>query len=55
MELAEPGICFTGLAAALGVPGVAVASVADFVDALKLGLKSDHPLLIEVRTDPAFR
>ncbi len=55
MELNEPAICFTGLAAAMGVPAVSVATIPEFVDALKLGLKSEHPLLIDVRTDSSFR
>jgi benzoylformate decarboxylase len=55
MELSEPAICFTGLAAAMGVPAVSVATIPEFVDALKLGLKSEHPLLIDVCTDPTFR
>jgi benzoylformate decarboxylase len=55
MELSEPAISFTGLAAAMGVPAVAVSTIADFVEALKLGLASDHPLLIEVAADPDFR
>ncbi len=55
MELSEPAISFTGLAASMGVPAVAVNTIADFVEALKLGLASDHPLLIEVAADPTFR
>ena len=56
MELREPAICFTGLAASMGVPAVAVSTIPDFVEALKLGLSSsEHPLLIEVSADGGFQ
>jgi benzoylformate decarboxylase len=55
MELSEPAISFTGLAASMGVPAVAVSTIAKFVEALKLGLASEHPLLIEVAADDSFR
>jgi benzoylformate decarboxylase len=55
MELDNPVISFTGLAAAMGVPAVAVDTIGAFVEALRLGLKSEHPLLIEVTTDPSFQ
>ena len=55
MELDKPAISFTGMAAAMGVPAVAVSSIPKFIEALKLGLHSDHPLLIEVATDPTFQ
>lgn len=54
MELCDPAIDFAGLAAALGVPAVSVSSIPGFIEALKLGLTSDHPLLIDVATDPSF-
>ena len=38
----------------MGVPAVAVDTIADFVAALKLGLVSEHPLLIEVAADATF-
>jgi benzoylformate decarboxylase len=49
MELSEPAISFTGLAASMGVPAVAVSAIPDFVEAL------DHPLLIEVAADATFQ
>ena len=55
MELSEPTIDFAGLAAAMGVPAVSVSSIPKFIEALKLGLKSEHPLLIDVATDPTFQ
>ncbi len=55
MELNDPAINFTGLATALGVPAVAVSTIPKFIEALRLGLKSERPLLIDVSIDPAFQ
>ena len=55
MELNDPAINFTGLAASMGVPAVSVNSIPKFIEALHLGLKSEHPLLIDVATDPTFK
>ena len=48
MELGEPAISFTGLAVAMGVQAMSVRTIDGFIEALRLGLGSERPLLIEV-------
>ncbi len=55
MELTEPAIDFVGLATALGVPAVLVSGIAAFSDALRQGIASDRPLLIDAAVDPSFK
>ena len=55
MELAEPAIDFSGLARAMGVDSVSVATIPDFIAALKRGLAGPGPLLIDAATDPTFQ
>ncbi len=55
MELDNPAIDFVGLARALGVEAVAVATIPDFIAALRRGVAANTPLLIDAAIDPAFQ
>ena len=55
MELDNPVIDFCGLATAMGVEAVRVETIPDFIAALKRGLASPSPLLIDAATDPTFQ
>ncbi len=48
MQIGRPDLDFVALAHGMGVPGVRVASLDDFAKALRAGLKSGGPNLIEV-------
>jgi acetolactate synthase-1/2/3 large subunit len=48
MQIGRPDLDFVALAHGMGVPGVRVASLEDFAKALRAGLKSGGPNLIEV-------
>ena len=54
MDLVNPAIDFVGLAGSLGVPGEMVEKGADIAPALKRGLGSGGPYLVDVRIDGAF-
>ena len=51
MELADPAIDFPGLARSMGVAAIAVDTIPAFIAALRQGLASDRPLLIDAATD----
>ncbi|PYO58787.1 MAG: benzoylformate decarboxylase [Candidatus Rokuibacteriota bacterium] len=55
MDLVNPAIDFTGLARSLGVPGELVEKTPDIAPALKRGLASGGPYLLDVRIDGAFK
>lgn len=55
MELANPTIDFCGLATSLGVEAVRVETISTFIAALKRGLASPTPLLIDAATDATFQ
>jgi benzoylformate decarboxylase len=55
MDLVNPAIDFVGLARSLGVPGELVEKTPDVQPALKRGLASGGPYLIDVRIDGAFK
>ncbi len=55
MDLVNPAIDFTGLARSLGVPGELVEKTPDIAPALKRGLASAGPYLLDVRIDGAFK
>jgi benzoylformate decarboxylase len=55
MDLVNPSIDFVGLARALGVPGELCEKTADVGPAIKRGLASGGPYLIDVRIDGAFK
>jgi benzoylformate decarboxylase len=54
MELNQPAIDFCALAGSLGVAAVSVATIPDFVAALRRGVEGSSPLLIEAMIDPGF-
>ena len=55
MDIVNPEIDFVGLAKSLGVPGERVGKTADVAPALKRGLASGGPYLLDVRIDGAFK
>jgi benzoylformate decarboxylase len=55
MDLVDPLIDYVGLAKSLGVPGELVEKTADVPPALKRGLASCGPYLIDVRIDGSFK
>jgi benzoylformate decarboxylase len=55
MDLVNPAIDFVGLARSLGVPGELVEKTPDIQPALKRGLASGGPYLVDVRIDGAFK
>ena len=55
MDLVNPAIDYVGLARSLGVPGELVEKTADAAPALKRGLASGGPYLIDARIDGAFK
>jgi acetolactate synthase-1/2/3 large subunit len=48
LQIGRPDLDFVALAHGMGVPGVRVANLDDFAKALRGGLKSGGPNLIEV-------
>jgi benzoylformate decarboxylase len=55
MDLVRPGLDYVGLARAQGVPGEKVDKAAEVAPALKRGLASGGPYLIDVRIDSSLR
>ena len=55
MDLVNPAIDFVGLARSLGVPGELCEKTPDIAPALKRGLASAGPYLVDVRIDGAFK
>ena len=55
MDLVDPLIDFVALAKSLGVPGELVEKTADIAPALKRGLGSGGPYLLDVRIDGSFK
>ena len=55
MDLVNPAIDFVGLARSLGVPGELCEKTPDIQPALKRGLASGGPYLVDVRIDGAFK
>jgi benzoylformate decarboxylase len=55
MDLDQPRIDFVGLARSLGVAGEHVEKAADVGGAIRRGLASGGPYLVDVSIDPAFR
>jgi len=55
MDLVKPAIDFVGLAGSLGVPGEVVEKSPDVGPALRRGLASGGPYLLDVRIDGAFK
>jgi benzoylformate decarboxylase len=55
MDLVNPAIDFVGLARALGVPGELVEKTPDIAPAVRRGLASGGPYLIDARIDGAFK
>jgi benzoylformate decarboxylase len=55
MDLVDPAIDFVGLARSLGVPGELVEKTPDIAPALRRGLASGGPYLIDVRIDGSFK
>jgi benzoylformate decarboxylase len=55
MDLVNPAIDYVGLAKSLGVPGELVEKTAEVGPALKRGLASGGPYLIDARIDAAFK
>jgi benzoylformate decarboxylase len=55
MDLVDPAIDYVGLARSLGVPGELVEKTTDVSPALKRGLGSGGPYLIDVRIDGSFK
>jgi benzoylformate decarboxylase len=55
MDLVNPGIDWVGLARAQGVPGEKIERAADVGAAVKRGLASGGPYLLDVRIDGAFK
>jgi acetolactate synthase-1/2/3 large subunit len=55
MDLVKPGLDYVGLAHAQGVPGELVEKTADVASALKRGLASGGPYLLDVRIDGNLR
>jgi benzoylformate decarboxylase len=55
MELSDPPIDFLNLARGLGLGAVSVRRLDDFTEALRRGIASGKPNLIDVQTDAAFK
>ncbi len=55
MDIVNPGIDYVGLAKSLGVPGELVEKTLDIAPALRRGLASGGPYLLDVRIDGAFK
>lgn len=55
MDLVKPAIDYVGLAKSLGVPGELVEKTADVGAAVKRGIASGGPYLIDARIDGAFK
>jgi len=55
MDLVKPGLDYVGLAHAQGVPGELVEKTDDVASALKRGLASGGPYLLDVRIDGNLR
>jgi benzoylformate decarboxylase len=55
MDLVNPTIDYVGLAKSLGVPGELVEKTADVGPAMKRGLASGGPYLVDARIDGAFK
>jgi benzoylformate decarboxylase len=55
MDLVKPGLDYVGLAKAQGVPGEMVEKAADVASAIKRGMASGGPYLVDVRIDGALR
>ena len=55
MDLVKPGLDYVGLARAQGVPGEIVEKTADVATALRRGLASGGPYLLDVRIDGNLR
>ncbi|HUM14369.1 MAG TPA: thiamine pyrophosphate-binding protein [Candidatus Nitrosotalea sp.] len=55
MDLVKPGLDYVGLAKAQGVPGEMVEKASGVADAIKRGMASGGPYLIDVRIDGALR
>jgi benzoylformate decarboxylase len=55
MDLVKPAIDFVGMARSLGVPGERVEKTAEVTSALKRGLASGGPYLLDVRIDGGFK
>ncbi|HXJ78202.1 MAG TPA: thiamine pyrophosphate-binding protein [Candidatus Methylomirabilis sp.] len=55
MDLVNPAIDFVGLARSLGVPGELCEKTPEIAPALKRGLASGGPYLVDVRIDGAFK
>jgi benzoylformate decarboxylase len=55
MDLIKPGLDYVGLARAQGVPGELVDKASNVASAIKRGMASGGPYLIDVRIDGALR
>jgi benzoylformate decarboxylase len=55
MDLVNPAIDYVGLARSLGVPGELCEKTADVAPALRRGLASGGPYLLDVRIDGGFK
>src|SRR5882672_4703957 len=55
MDLVKPGLDYVGLAKAQGVPGEMVEKAADVATAIKRGMASGGPYLVDVRIDGSLR
>jgi benzoylformate decarboxylase len=55
MDLVKPGLDYVGLAKAQGVPGETVEKAADVAPAIKRGMASGGPYLVDVRIDGSLR
>jgi thiamine pyrophosphate-dependent acetolactate synthase large subunit-like protein len=55
MDLVKPGLDYVGLAKAQGVPGELVDKTSGVAAAIKRGMASGGPYLVDVRIDGALR
>ena len=55
MDLVNPTIDYVGLAKSLGVPGELVEKTAEVGPAMKRGLASGGPYLVDARIDGSFK
>ena len=55
MDLVKPGLDYVGLAKAQGVPGETVEKAPDVAGAIKRGMASGGPYLVDVRIDGSLR
>ena len=55
LDFMNPAIDYVGLAKSLGVPGELVEKTADVGPAMKRGLDSGGPYLIDARIDGSFK